>query len=95
MIVERDELLEKTNQRAAMLESHLLERERTIVERDAQLATQIARSAEEIAAFDATERALRTEIERRGGLRWWLALPYVRLRRALKPESAGTEQREA
>jgi ubiquinone/menaquinone biosynthesis C-methylase UbiE len=102
VVVERDRQLEATNQRAAALESLLVDRERLIVERDAELAAarvsaaaEMARTAENIAALEAAKRNLQLEVIRRGGLRWWLALPLVRLRRALHLGTAPSEGREA
>jgi hypothetical protein len=99
LVVERDRLLEQTNERAATLETFLMDRERIIVERDGQLATLASRAAELKCDLDSERSrvaALETEVERRGGLRWWLALPLLRLRRAfnLKPPAPG-QQRQA
>jgi hypothetical protein len=95
VIVERDRQLETTNQRAAALESLLVDRERLVVERDAELAAMRVKVAGEIAALEAAKRSLQFEVARRGGLRWWLALPFVRLRRALHLGAPPSEGREA
>jgi SAM-dependent methyltransferase len=95
IVVERDRQLEATNQRAATLESLLVDRERLIVERDAELAATRVKMADDIAALEAAKRSLQSEVTRRGGLRWWLALPFVRLRRALHLGASRSEGREA
>ena len=107
VIVERDRLLVQTNQRASALESLVVERERIIVERDAQLAAanelgarvtaDLARANQShrnaVEEIEAARRALQMEVARRGSLRWWFALPYLRLRRALNLEPPASEHR--
>jgi hypothetical protein len=102
-----------------MLEQHVVERERIIVERDGQLEAamrrtrelehtvatrdrqlldhqgRLAQASNTIAALEADKQALQLEIVRRAGWRWWLSLPYRRIRRALDPTAPVPRQGES
>ena len=102
IIVERDAQFAAVNARLATAEGLIAERERIIVERDGQLAATNARMATAetaIAERDAQlvqggERveALRDEVARRAGWRWWLALPFLRIRRKWSPAAPVSHQ---
>jgi ubiquinone/menaquinone biosynthesis C-methylase UbiE len=95
IIVERDGQLAATTERLAAFERLLLYRERIIIERDGRLAVltqdaalrdqQLVQRDEQIETLTKTNQDLRNEVARRAGWRWWLALPFFRIRRMLSP----------
>ncbi|MBK8742477.1 MAG: hypothetical protein IPM02_24635 [Betaproteobacteria bacterium] len=124
IIVERDAQLAAVNARAASLEELVAERERIIVERDGQLAAMDRRIADANALIverdgrllelgrtiearsgnrtwgqrlaerrgngtaEDANRALRDEVARRAGWRWWLVLPFLRISAGTVPGGA-------
>jgi SAM-dependent methyltransferase len=74
IIVERDGQLAALTRRISTLEQRLLDRDR-----------QLTQQAEHVAALEKTGQDLRGEVARRAGWRWWLYLPFLRIRRMLSP----------
>jgi len=88
LVGERDQQLQAVVQRSNEIEQ-------VVVLRDQQLADhqgRLAQAATSIATLQSEKQALRDEVTRRGGWRWWLALPYHRIRRGLNPAPPATGQ---
>lgn len=102
LIVERDALLAETNARMAAAEALIAERDGRLLElgrrieaADQEIALRgqrLAERAAEIAALEEANRALRDEVARRAGWRWWLALPFLIVRRVLSPAAGASHQ---
>ncbi len=85
IIVERDTHLASLNTRIAALDGTLAAQAGELAQRGEQLAAherELAKRATQIAAFE-------VEVARRGGLRFWLAQPYTRLRGLLGVRGPG------
>lgn len=72
----RDERLAAQAARIATLEGEAAQREQLLQERDRQLVLR----AEVVDTLNKTVHDLRQEVARRAGWRWWLALPFLRIR---------------
>lgn len=81
IIVERDGQLAALTGRISTLEREVGDRDQRLLDRDRQLTQQ----AEHVAALEKTGQDLRSEVARRAGWRWWLYLPFLRIRRRLSP----------
>jgi SAM-dependent methyltransferase len=81
IVVERDAQLAALNERQAFAENLIAERDRRIGE--ATLHTE--RLAQRVAALEHEREGLLIEISRRAGVRWWVSLPYRRLRALSDP----------
>ena len=94
LLRERDAALDRQTWHIRHLEDITLDRERVIVERDAQLAQLTSLREAEVAAMNeernglteslaSSQRAIAAQeriIAYRQSARWWLALPWLRLR---------------
>ena len=95
IIVERDGQLAAMDRRIADANALIVERDgrllelgRTIESAETEIALRgrrLAERAAEVAALEDANRALREEVARRAGWRWWLVLPFLKIRRALSP----------
>ncbi|MEO8132713.1 MAG: methyltransferase domain-containing protein [Betaproteobacteria bacterium] len=95
LVSQRDGELEQVNARISLAEQLIAERERIIVERDAQLAVlsaklgqrdeRLALAERELGNCSARIAELEAEIVRRGGFRFWLRLPFTRMRALFTP----------
>jgi SAM-dependent methyltransferase len=95
IIVERDGQLAALNARIAAAEALMAELAGRIaaLEQDlAQRDQQLVQRAEHIEALNKTSQDLRDEVARRGGWRWWLALPLLRIRRMLSRTADASHQ---
>lgn len=91
IIVERDAQLAAVNARLSSAEQLIAERERLIVERDGQLAALNARivaleqnaTVLQVQLGEQKQELMRTEreVSRRAGLRWWLSVPFHRMKK--------------
>ena len=98
IIVERDAQLAAVNARLSSAEQLIAERERLIVERDGQLAAlnvrivaleqnatvlhgHLGEQKQELMKTAGEIEMLQREVSRRSGLRWWLSVPFHRMKK--------------
>lgn len=89
-IAERDGRLAGLDRRIAVLGQEVAQRDQRLLDQDQQLVQR----AENIEALEKTGQGLRDEVARRAGLRWWLFLPFLRIRRALFPAADASRKDE-
>lgn len=105
LVAERDGQLVAVNARMATAESVIAARDAQLADWSGRLGTleqrvldqdqQLARQAAQIDASISENQELRNEVARRGGLRWWLRLPFHRLRRMFSPAAGASGQGKA